>query len=149
MEIRRTLAVALCVASVGMVHCAPTAEWQLPVSLGQSRDDVRQILGPPKETIPGSLQAISAEAAADFIRRSPGQTSEYYYSSGLMGRYDGDRLFSITVVARSDYQGWIVRTAPIVADVRVADDKPSVDTSKPATDRHVKTGHHGHGGRDQ
>ena len=25
----------------------------------------------------------------------------------------------------------------------------SVDTSKPATDRHFKTGHHGHGGRDQ
>lgn len=26
--------------------------------------------------------------------------------------------------------------------------KASVDSSKPATDRHVKTGHHGRGGRD-
>jgi Mn-dependent DtxR family transcriptional regulator len=27
--------------------------------------------------------------------------------------------------------------------------KASVDSSKPATDRHFKTGHHGRGGRDQ
>jgi hypothetical protein len=26
---------------------------------------------------------------------------------------------------------------------------PSVDSSKPATGRHFKTGHHGRGGRDQ
>ncbi len=125
MGIQGALVVAV-VSVAALSQSSVRVQWQLPVSLDQAKTDVRRVLGPPNETIPGSLRAVSPEAAADFIRSRPGQSLEYYYSSGLVGRYSSDRLFGITILARADYPGWIQRSGPIIGGVLVTDRREAV-----------------------
>jgi hypothetical protein len=64
------------------MSCRNSAEWGLPISLGQSREEVRLVLGPANETLPASIAASSAEAPDDFRRKFLRLTIDYYYQTG-------------------------------------------------------------------
>jgi hypothetical protein len=113
------------ILSFGLFAACSGDTWQLPVRLGTTKADVHAQLGAPNEVIPAALRLLSPEAASDFEKRNPGVSNEYYYSSGLVCRFQDDNLFGITVNPRSDYKGWVVYDRPIINGIRVTDRVPT------------------------
>lgn len=119
---RQLIGSALLLASLS---CA--REWQLPVTLGSSRGDVHRKLGAPKEVFTyEAANAQAPQAAEKVFGLAPNQSIEYYYASGLVGRYDRDHLFSITVMAHVDYRGWLEYSGAVVNGITLRDTRENV-----------------------
>src|SRR5258705_7088998 len=92
---------------------APNAieeEYGLPVKLGLSSAEVRKILGPPAETW------MNGEMV----------TLEWYYSHGIMGEFEHDRLSSVTFYKDTLYLGFIPYAGTIIKGIRLTDSKATV-----------------------
>ena len=114
------------ISLAGLVPARTGTQWQLPISLDQTKVEVEGVLGPPNASVPRDLRSIDREAADYFSRRQPRQSIDWYYSSGLVGRYTDGRLFAITVNPHVSFPGWIDHGGPIVSDVLLTDTKATV-----------------------
>jgi hypothetical protein len=118
-------------------------QWGLPVQLGQTSTEVRKVLGRPTEV-------VDAKTMKKYDIDWDGEYAiEYFYSSGIVGRFDHRKLFAITINTYSDYPGFLLYTGPIVNDVTIKDAKADVieklgkptkiesDSLEPATDPNI------------
>ena len=105
-------------ASIGY---SQSPQYSLPVTLGLSSGEVRAILGPPKEIVnPSNFEG-------NFLGKDDDNfTLQYFYSSGIVGRFDHGNLFGITLNPRSTYRGFLIYSGPIVNSVRLVDDKETI-----------------------
>jgi hypothetical protein len=114
---------ALCCGAIGPAG----PRYALPIALGSSVNEVRNVLGGPTEIVRDSetrrrLQQSGVQAS---LIPTTDNTIEWYYSSGIVATFDRDRLSRITLHSSAPYQGFIVYKGDVVngvtlADVRVA-----------------------------
>jgi hypothetical protein len=119
---------AVNLAILSLVMSAQTAlsapvQWQLPVQLGTTRDSVHQTLGPPTETINRDSLRNQYPDLAEPIGDID---NEYFYSSGLVARFYGGRVFGLTINTHGDYRGWIDYKGKIVNGVALSDNYDAV-----------------------
>jgi hypothetical protein len=104
----------LAVLLVGCGHKTSTS-YGLPITLGSSSDDVRKVLGGPTE-----------------LYRPPkgpeGVVLEWYYSSGIVCKFDRDKLTAITLNKDADYPGFIPYQGTIVRGLTLTDGKTTILT---------------------
>jgi hypothetical protein len=99
-------------------------QYGLPITLGSTSDEVRKTLGGPTERYRPPVASDTAETI-----RNPGKDGkviEWYYSSGIVGVFDRDRLTAITLHTYTDYQGFLVYSSAVVNDVRLTDSKQTI-----------------------
>jgi hypothetical protein len=51
---------------------------------------------------------------------------EWYYSSGIVGRFDHGKLFGVALPTFCDYEGFLVYSGQIVEGVKLTDNKESI-----------------------
>ena len=90
--------------------CAAEPEYGLPVKLDLSTGEVRKVLGAPTE----------AWNKGEMV------TLESYYSRGIVGEFEHDRLFSITLNKDTAYRGFIPYAGTIINGVKLTDSKTTV-----------------------
>ena len=88
------------------------AKYGIPVQLGWSSDQVRNVLGAPESRNP--------------IPGQPDDAVESYSSSGIIARYSRDRLSFITFQPDGGNTGFLPYTGAIINDVRITDNKATV-----------------------
>jgi hypothetical protein len=95
-----------------LVSClgAAEAEYGLPVKLDSSASEVQKVLGAPTE----------AWKKGEIV------TLESYYSRGIVGEFEHDRLFSITLNKDTAYRGFIPYAGTIINGVKLTDSKTTV-----------------------
>ena len=101
------------------IGLSDTFEWQLPIQLGSTRNEVHDILGPPKETL--SYESVKSKypEVAETIK---GIHNEYFYSSGLVVRFHNGKVFGITINSHDGgRKGWIVYQGSVVNEVVLSD----------------------------
>jgi len=98
----------LLIALFGL-SCHSDSGYGLPVAIGMTGDQVSKIIGEPTEhyAVPDKDQ----------------QVIRWYYSSGIVGIFDRDRLSRITLNVYSDYQGFLVYSGSVVNHVTLRDSK--------------------------
>lgn len=101
-----------------------SAGWGLPIKLGQTSGEVRQVLGIPNEIV--NPNAVGREVSDRLPLPSPSVNLEYYYSSGIVGRYDTDKLLGLTLNPYSDYKGFIPYSGTIVNGIQLTDGKDEI-----------------------
>ena len=102
-------------------------EWGLPVKLGQSSAEVRQVLGIPNDVLsPEAVRDRYPDLSEHLQRTSPTVSTEYYNSSGIFGIYDGGRLLGITLPPHADYKGFLPYVGTIVNGVKLTDTKQEI-----------------------
>jgi hypothetical protein len=92
-------------------------DWGLPVQLGATRDQVRAILGYPDVIIDASNSPFKDSLSL-----------EYYRTRGLVGRFDSERLFGVTVnpTWTENNRGWISYRGVIVEGITITDSQNEV-----------------------
>lgn len=106
---------------------ADPLEWNLPIKLGQSSAEVRRVLGTPSERLnPEVFEKLSPDLAKKWKNKTPNLTEEWYYSSGIVARYEQEILFSITLHSYSEYRGFLAYTDRIIGNVRLGDTKEKI-----------------------
>jgi len=99
-------------------------EWGLPITLGQTSEEVRQVLGPPDDIV-----NPYAEARKAGLNPPPSEASltlQYFYSSGIVCRFDGNRLFGVTLTPVCDYKGFIPYSGAVVNGIKLTDSKDEI-----------------------
>lgn len=95
--------------------------YDLPILLGSSPRDVQSILGSPDSIVkPPKDPALAGVTVDDDVK------IHWYYSSGVVGSFNDDRLSEITLFTFCDYKGFLVYTGSIVHGVTLADSKSQV-----------------------
>src|SRR5579872_776759 len=89
---------------------AAEAEYGLPVKLDSSTSEVRKVLGVPTEG----------------WKKGEMITLESYYSRGIVGEFEHDRLFSLTLYKDTAYRGFIPYAGTIINGVKLTDSKATV-----------------------
>ena len=109
--------------SVLAIRCSigRSPAYGLPITLGASFSEVREILGRPNEVV--KPPKVLGEAAGQDIDNL---TLEYFYSSGIVGRFDREKLFGITLNTHSDYQGFLIYSGSVVNGVKLTDRKETI-----------------------
>ncbi len=120
--------------SIGLVisdsYCGPafslwitggTARFRsgLPITLGSTSDEVRKALGGPTER----YRPPNSDDTVETIR-NPGKDEkviEWYYSSGIVGIFDRDRLTGITLHTYTDYQGFLPYSGDVIDNGKLTD----------------------------
>jgi hypothetical protein len=104
--------VAALFIAVLLASCLGAAEpeYGLPVKLDSSTSEVRKVLGPPTEG----------------WNKGEMGTLESYYSRGIVGEFEHDRLFSITLNKDTAYRGFIPYAGTIINGVKLTDSKAIV-----------------------
>jgi hypothetical protein len=99
-------------------------EWGLPITLGQTSAEVREVLGTPNEIVNPYAEARKAGLSPPLSEAS--LTLQDFYSSGIVCRFDGNRLFGVTLHPWSDYEGFIPYSSTIVNSVKLSDSKDEI-----------------------
>lgn len=114
----------------------PNTDRQLISFLGQRRTKVREVFGEPRYAESRkNWEAMGKDIPSRLPSR--GWSEEEYYSSGVVGTYDEERLVSWWVPSWAayspwsggdpgHYQGWQVPAGPIIEDVCLADSRQAV-----------------------
>jgi hypothetical protein len=103
---------------------AAAPKYGLPITLGSTSDEVRKVLGGPNDRY-----RVPVESDTPDTIRNPDKNAklfEWYYSSGIVGTFDRDRLTAITLHTYTDYQGFLVYTGTVVNGVTLADSKQTI-----------------------
>jgi hypothetical protein len=66
------------------------------------------------------------DATVDINPGKDDKLLEWYYSSGIVGVFDRDRLTRITLNTYTDYQGFLVYTGMVVNGVTLTDSKQTI-----------------------
>jgi hypothetical protein len=99
---------------------ATAPKYGLPITLGSTSDEVRKVLGGPTE------RYKAPEKSDGVVVANPDKNDklfEWYYSSGIVGVFDRDRLTTITLPSYTDYQGFVVYTGTVISSVTLSDRK--------------------------
>jgi hypothetical protein len=122
------LVVLLAIAAVGLWYWARSAEWGLPIRLGQTSADVDQVLGTPNDIVNATtLQQKRQELGLDAPLAWPADMEQrWYYSSGVQGTFHADRLSGVTLPAYCDYKGFIPYSGVIVGNIKLTDAKGKI-----------------------
>jgi hypothetical protein len=99
-------------------------EWGLPITLGQTSAEVRQVLGTPNEIVNPYAEARKAGLSLPLSEAS--LTLQYFHSSGIVCRFDGNRLFGVTLNPWSDYKGFIPYSGAVVNSIKLTDSKDEI-----------------------
>ena len=98
------------------------SRYGLPVSLGSSSDDVRNVLGAPTERFrPGT--ADDTVGGISHPGKDEEKVIEWYYSVGIVAMFARDRLAAITLPTYTDYHGFLPFTGTVVSGVKITDTK--------------------------
>jgi len=92
--------------------------------LGSTSDEVRKVLGGPNERY--KVPDFRRDTDVDRNPDKNDKLIESYYSSGVFGVFDRDRLTTITLNTYTDYQGFLVYAGTVVNGVRVTDSKATI-----------------------
>jgi hypothetical protein len=95
----------------------------LPISLGSTSDEVRRVLGGPNER----MKVVERDDTK--VVTNPDKYDklvEWYYSSGIVGKFDRDRLTEIILHPVTDYQGFVPYTGTVINGVKVTDSKQNI-----------------------
>jgi hypothetical protein len=98
-----------------------TSEYGLPIALGSSSHDAQKVLGRPDEIVKPPRRPELADVKAD-----DDVLVYWYYSSGVVGLFDHDELYGITLYTFCDYQGFVVYTGSVVHSVKLTDSKTKI-----------------------
>lgn len=103
---------------------ATVAGYGLPITLGSTSDEVRKILGGPTER----YRPPNANDTVETIRNPSNDEKvvEWYYSSGIVGAFDRNRLTAITLHTYTDYQGFLVYSGTVVNGIKLTDSKQTI-----------------------
>jgi hypothetical protein len=122
MKRKTTLVVVGVIVQFSMVGCSlnRTPDWGLPIKLGQTSKEVRLILGKPTEIVDTkTMKKYEVEWEPDY-------SLEYFYSAGIVARFEQKVLFGITINTFSDYPGFLIYSGAIVNGVKVSDTKKAI-----------------------
>ena len=101
-------------AAVLLLGCHHSSEYGLPITLGSSSDDVRRVLGSPKDSFkPPQNDRL---------------TIEWYYTHGIVATFERDRLTVISLPNGKlfDYQGFLTYSNEIIRGLRLTDKKQRI-----------------------
>jgi WD40 repeat protein len=99
--------------------------WGLPIKLGQTSADVSQALGKPTEIVNAAI--MHRKTGDDYSDVFPaGRELRYYYSAGIVGAFEADKLVEIILNPRSDYKGFIPYSGAIVDNFKLTDAKDEI-----------------------
>jgi hypothetical protein len=98
----------------------------LPISLGSTVNEVRQVLGGPTEVLRDSdrRQKLKEAGVQPSLIPTTDNTVEWYYSSGIVATFDRDRLFEITLHAIEAYPGFVHYKGEVVNGLTLSDSRP-------------------------
>ena len=113
----------LLLCTFGCNGAAPN--YGLPIALGSTSDDVRKLLGAPTARYRPATTGDTVETIQN-VGKNAEIVIEWYYSSGIVGSFNRDRLSTITLFTYSDYRGFLVYSGTVVNGVRLADSKQSI-----------------------
>jgi len=102
--------------------------YDLPIALGASSEEVRRILGWPTEVVrEAQRRRILSESSVDaHLLPTTDNVTECYYSSGIVGTFDHDRLFEVALHSYGAYPGFVVYSGMIVTGTRLTDRKQTI-----------------------
>lgn len=128
LPVRSPILAVFCFAAV-LASCnpIPKTSWDLPISLGQSVADVRHVLGAPKEVIDDSTMAgFGKNVEEGWKQKNRGRSEEWYYSSGIVASFDGDRLFKVDLYRHANYPSFLPYAGKIVEGISLSDSRESL-----------------------
>jgi len=105
--------------------CCSTAkrEYGLPIALGSTSDDVRNILGKPTQRY-GTPQI--ADNGNVTLSQTGDKIVEWYYPAGIVAFFDHDRLTTITLHTYTGYKGFVPYAGNVVSGITLADSKQTI-----------------------
>jgi len=121
----RCFIVLLVGACALILVCCSTAkrDYDLPVTLGSTSDEVRKILGTPTERYKaptlGDTTVVTNPEKGDKIL-------EWYYSRGIVAFFDRDRLAAITLHTYTGYKGFVPYAGKVVNGITLTDGKQTI-----------------------
>lgn len=102
------LLLMLCQTSVSQ----PASEYGLPIRLGSSVAEVRKALGQPD--------------ASDQGDDANGPISDWYYTSGMIGTFNKDKLIAIMLPRETVYTTFVPYAGAIVNGIKLTDSKQTI-----------------------
>lgn len=90
----------------------PASEYGLPVRLGSSVAEVRNVLGQPDAT--------------DHSDDANGVLSDWYYAPGMIGTFNRDKLIAIMLPRDTPYAKFVPYAGTIVNGIKLTDSKESI-----------------------
>lgn len=103
----------------------PNSSWELPIAFGQSIEQVRQLLGGPTETIDLIRERSKCDIPC-WVPFEPGDTEDWYYSSGIVANYQQGRVFRIALHRHRNYRGFLSYSGKIVEGISLNDSRENI-----------------------
>jgi hypothetical protein len=105
------------------------SSWGLPVSLGQSAEQVRKVLGAPHDALDIVHDKSSCgenPRCVETYDTSDGDRMEWYYSSGIVANYQHGKLFRVTLYPHLDDRGFLPYSERIIEGVSLSDSRENI-----------------------
>lgn len=102
------LLLTVCQTSVSQ----PASEYSLPIRLGSSLAEVRNVLGQPDAT--------------DHSDDANGPLSDWYHKSGMIGTFNKDKLTAIMLPRDTPYVTFVPYASTIVNGIKLTDSKQAI-----------------------
>lgn len=101
------------------------SSWELPIIFGESIEQVRQLLGGPTYTIDLTRERSECNVPC-LIPFEPGDTEDWYYSSGIVANYQQGRVFRVTLHRHISYRGFLSYSGKIVEGISLNDTRENI-----------------------